>query len=218
MKIIKSFMVIFCIAILSSCTPQKQEEPITKEMEETTMNNENAVIENIMARRSIRKYKAQPVERAIMNQILECGINAPNGRNLQSWEIRVIDDAQLMEEMKEKMAQAHPEMNPDEVKGCFRGAPTMVFIARDTTYDFSEYDCGLLAENMMLSAWSLGVGSICLGSPIRFLKDNELCQSQIEMLDFSENYDLCLCVGFGYADETPDAKPRDKSKFKYIDR
>ena len=70
----------------------------------------------------------------------------------------------------------------------------------------------------MLSAWSLGVGSICLGSPIRFLKDNELCQSQIEMLDFSENFDLCLCVGFGYADETPDAKPRDKSKFKYVDR
>jgi hypothetical protein len=42
-------------------------------------NNSDAVIENIMARRSIRKYKPTPVSRDTMNAILECGINAPNG-------------------------------------------------------------------------------------------------------------------------------------------
>jgi nitroreductase len=93
----------------------------------------------------------------------------------------------------------------------------MVFIARDLNYDFSAYDCGLLAENMVLSAWSMGIGSICLGSPVRFLTDNEECKPVLEKLGFSEGYELCLCVGFGYADEEPQAKPREWSKVKYVD-
>lgn len=180
-------------------------------------NNSDAVIENIMARRSIRKYKQTPVGRDTMNVILECGINAPNGQNRQSWEVRVVDSPALMDEIKEAMAQGHPDMKPEAVKGCFRNAPVMVFIARDPSYDFSAYDCGLLAENMMLSAWSLGVGSICLGSPVRFLTDNDACRPVLEKLGFSAGYELCLCVGFGYADEAPAAKQRNPEKVKFVE-
>lgn len=180
-------------------------------------NNSDAVIENIMARRSIRQYKQTPVGRDTMNIILECGINAPNGQNRQSWEVRVVDSPALMDEIKEAMAQGHPDMEPKAVKGCFRNAPVMVFIARDPSYDFSAYDCGLLAENMMLSAWSLGVGSICLGSPVRFLTDNDACRPVLEKLGFSAGYELCLCVGFGYADEAPAAKQRNPEKVKFVE-
>ena len=180
-------------------------------------NNSDAVIENIMARRSIRQYKQTPVGRDTMNVILECGINAPNGQNRQSWEVRVVDSPALMDEIKEAMAQGHPDMEPKAVKGCFRNAPVMVFIARDPSYDFSAYDCGLLAENMMLSAWSLGVGSICLGSPGRFLTDNDACRPVLEKLGFSAGYELCLCVGFGYADEAPAAKQRNPEKVKFVE-
>lgn len=180
-------------------------------------NNSDAVIENIMARRSIRQYKQTPVGRDTMNVILECGINAPNGQNRQSWEVRVVDSPALMDEIKEAMAQGHPDMEPKAVKGCFRNAPVMVFIARDPSYDFSAYDCGLLAENMMLSAWSLGVGSICLGSPVRFLTDNDVCKPVLEKLGFSAGYELCLCVGFGYADEAPAAKQRNPEKVKFVE-
>lgn len=180
-------------------------------------NNSDAVIENIMARRSIRQYKQTPVGRDTMNVILECGINAPNGQNRQSWEVRVVDSPALMNEIKEAMAQGHPDMEPKAVKGCFRNAPVMVFIARDPSYDFSAYDCGLLAENMMLSAWSLGVGSICLGSPVRFLTDNDACRPVLEKLGFSAGYELCLCVGFGYSDEAPAAKSRNPEKVKFVE-
>ena len=177
----------------------------------------NAVIENIMARRSIRKYKPGTVDRETMEKILLCGINAPNGQNKQSWEVRVVDNPATMDEIKGMMANAYPEDEAKRVTGCFRGAPVMVFIARDLSYDFSAYDCGLMAENMMLSATSLGVGSICLGSPVRFINDNPACAPILEKLGFSKGYQLALCVGFGYADETPDAKPRDRSKIKFLD-
>ena len=93
----------------------------------------------------------------------------------------------------------------------------MVFIAKDSSYDFSAYDCGLMAQNMMLSAWSLGVGSICLGSPVRFLTDNEICKPLVDGLGFSEGYEFCLCVGLGYALETPEAKPRDIGKVQFVE-
>ncbi len=182
-----------------------------------SMNKENCVIENIMQRRSIRKYTAEIPSREVLDKILECGINAPNGQNKQSWEIRVVDNPKTMAQIKKIMVKGNPTIGREMIEGCFRGAPVMVFIARDTNYDFSAYDCGLLAENMMLSAWSLGVGSICLGSPVRFINGNEPCKEVLKMLEFSEGYELSLCVGLGYADETPEAKPRIKEKIKYID-
>lgn len=203
----KLFTLGILCAMIASC--QCKQEPVQTE--------ENQVINTIMTRRSIRKYQPWAVARDTMNIILQCGINAPNGQNKQSWEVRVVDSPELLEAMKEAMAQGHPDMPAEMAKGCFRNAPTMVFIARDLSYDFSAYDCGLLAENMVLSAWSMGIGSICLGSPVRFLTDNEVCRPLIDKLGFSEGYELCLCVGFGYPDETPAAKPRDWGKVKYID-
>ena len=60
---------------------------------------ENAVIENMMTRRSIRQYKDGPVARETMMKIMECGINAPSGQNKQSWEIRVVDNPEVMAEI-----------------------------------------------------------------------------------------------------------------------
>lgn len=50
----------------------------------------------------------------------------------------------------------------------FNNAPTVVFIANDPAYDMSQMDCGLLGENMILSAWSMGIGSCCLGGTCAF--------------------------------------------------
>ena len=182
--------------------------------EETVMKEGNPVIENIMARRSIRKYKAEPVSRATMDTILMCGINAPNGMNRQSWEVRVVDKPEVMAEIKEYMKAANPDVKPEMIEGCFRGAPTMVFVANDPAYDFSAIDCGLLSENSMLSAWSLGVGSVCLGSPVRFLMNSPQAMGR---LGFSEGYRPIICIGLGYPDESPEAKPRDADKVKFID-
>ena len=185
----------------------------------TLQNNEpmnNEVINAIMARRSIRQYHATPVARDTMMQIMTCGINAANGQNKQSWEVRIIDNPATMQHVQNLMAQGNPALPAEMVRGCMRGAPVMAFIARDRNYDFSAYDCGLLAGNMMLAAQSLGVGSICLGSPVRFINDAQTSAEILSILGFSENYELSLCVGFGYANEAPAAKPRDINKVQFI--
>ncbi len=204
MKTLRTAIAAACMILLSACS-----QPATDQSDKG-----NEVIDNIMSRRSIRKYKEGPVSRETMNTILECGINAPNGMNRQSWEVRVVDDPEVMDEIVSLMAAGNPETDPGAIKGCFRGAPTMIFIANDPSYDCSPIDCGLLSENIMLSGWSLGVGSVCLGSPIRFLKNST---EAIARLGFSEGYTPIICIGMGYPDETPDAKPRDFSKVRFVE-
>lgn len=207
MKALRIFMACFCLSAAAACN-QQQEPQIMK------TNVKNEVIQTIMARRSIRKYKAEPVDRQTMQQILECGINAPNGMNKQSWEVRVVDNPEVMAEIKGYMTSANPDMDPAMVEGCFRDAPTMIFVANDSSYDCSPVDCGLLSQNIMLSAWSLGVGSVCLGSPVRFLLNSPEAMAR---LGFSEGYRPIICIGLGYADETPEAKPRDMGKVRFIE-
>ena len=212
MKYLKTFVGGLCMMAAVSCGGGGAAEN-SECANACSASSSKAVIENIMARRSIRKYKPQVVARDTMKIILECGINAPNGQNKQSWEVRVVDKPETMEFIKTAMSEGR-DVN---VGSCFRGAPVMTFIARDPSYDFSAYDCGLLAQNMMLSATSMGVGSICLGSPVRFILDSPNRDKILSMLGFSEGYELSLCVGFGYANETPEAKPRNVDKVRFVD-
>ncbi|MBR6546740.1 MAG: nitroreductase [Bacteroidales bacterium] len=204
MKTLNILLAGLCLAGVISC----KQAPVE------TCDKADAVIENIMARRSIRKYKEGPVARETMQTILECGINAPSGQNRQSWEVRVVDNLETMDEIISLMAAGNPAADPGMIKGCFRGCPTMIFIANDPSYDFSVIDCGLLSQNIMLSGHALGVGSVCLGSPVRFLRN---APEAIAKLGFSEGYTPVICIGMGYPDEAPEAKPRDFGKVKFVD-
>lgn len=200
---------------LSSCGGQAQKAQPAAESETDTTNQ---VIETIMARRSVRKYLPQPVNRDTMQVILDCGINAPNGQNKQSWAIRVVDNPEFINGLTEVYKKANPRVAEDpNFRNMFRNAPTVVFIANDTSYDFSQVDCGLLGENMVLSAWSMGIGSCCLGSPIRFMKTNPEAAEYLKRLNIPEGYDLLYCIAFGYPDESPAAKPRDTSKVMFVE-
>lgn len=184
---------------------------------DTTTVSKNQVIETIMSRRSIRRYKPQAVEREKMQTIVECGINAPNGMNKQSWAIRIVDNPEYINGITEAYKKANPKAAEDpSFKNMFRNAPTVVFIANDPSYDCSQIDCGLLGGNMILTAQSMGIGSCCLGGPARFMKSPEAAE-YLKKLNFSEGYELLYCIAFGYPDETPAAKPRNAEKVQFID-
>lgn len=178
----------------------------------------NPVIETIMTRRSIRQYKPQPVGRDTMQLIMQCGINAPNGMNKQSWEVRVVDNPDFINGLTEIYKQKNPKAaEAPGFKNMFRNAPTVAFIACDPGYDCSQIDCGLLGENMILSAWSMGIGSCCLAGPVRFMLDTPEAAPFLQKLEFTEGYRLLYCIAFGHPDEAPQAKPRKAEKVCFVD-
>jgi len=202
--------------VLCSCTSQgsQQKEVVT---DSVSVSQVDPVIETIMSRRSIRKYKPEAVEREKMQTIVECGINAPNGMNKQSWEVRVVDNPEFINGLTEIFKKENPKVaERPGFQNMFNNAPTVVFIANDPAYDMSQIDCGLLGENMILSAWSMGIGSCCLGGPVRFMKSPAAVE-YMKKLGFSEGYELLYAIAFGYPDEMPAAKPREVSKVKFVD-
>ena len=177
----------------------------------------NAVIEAIMNRRSIRQYKDIPVEREKLQLIAECGVNAPNGMNSQRWELRIVDDAAMINSISESYKAANPEAVAADpgFKNMFRNAPAVIFIAVPEGED--GLNAGLLGENICLAAYSLGLGSVCLGGPAAYLKGSEEGRAFIDRLGFSEGYELLYMIGVGYPDESPEAKPRDLSKIRFVE-
>ena len=172
----------------------------------------------MMSRRSIRAYKEEAVSRETLNEILRCGINAPNGRNLQSYEIRIVDSPELIKAMTEAVVKDMPEVaKRPGFKNIFVNAPGVIFIAYDTRYDFAQVDCGMLGENIILAAWARGIGTCCLGSSARFLLQSPSAKPYLDRLNFSEGFELLYCIGYGYPDETPEAKPRKESMIQFID-
>lgn len=197
---------------LSSCAPQGSTQTA-----ETTPTSGNAVIKTILARRSIRKYTTQPVEREKLELIVRCGINAPSGMNRQPWEVRVVDQAGYIDSLTALYVKANPKAAEDpSFRNMFRNAPAVIFIASPSDGS-GQLDCGLLGENMVLAAQSLGLGTCCLGGPIRFMKDAPEAASYLSRLGFSEDYTLLYAIGVGYPDESPEAKPRDASKVRFVD-
>ena len=177
----------------------------------------NAVIEAIMSRRSIRKYTDQPVEREKLETIVQCGINAPSGMNQQPWQVRVVDDADYINGLTDIYKKANPKAAEEEgFKNMFRNATAVIFIGSPKNGG-GQFDCGLLGENMVLAAQSLGLGTCFLGGPVRFMLDNEECAPYVERLQFPEDYALLYAIAVGYPDESPEAKPRDAAKVKFVE-
>ena len=199
--------------LMAGCNPQRPAEST-----ETVSVQRNEVIETIRSRRSIRQYQDRAVNRDTMQLILDCGILAPNGMNKQSWEVRVVDNPDFISGITEVYKKANPSVEKDpKFRNMFRNAPTVAFIAHDPGYDCSQIDCGLLGENMILSAWSMGIGSCCLAGPVRFMNTHPEAASYLQRLGFSEGYELLYCITFGYPDEAPAAKPRLREKVRFVE-
>ena len=177
----------------------------------------NPVLSNIMARRSVRKYLDKPVEHEKLEVIVRCGINAPSGMNRQPWLIRVVEDQKLITSVTEVYKKANPDQvsRDKDFKNMFRNAPNLICVCTPAKGG-GDLDAGLLGENIMLAAQSMGLGTCCLGGPVRFLKTNPDSKFFLDRLEIPEDYQLNYIIAIGYPDEQPDAKPRDESKVKYI--
>lgn len=184
----------------------------------SVVDKQTTIDEVIMSRRSIRKWQEKPISRDTLDIIMKHGINAPNGKGIQAYEVRVIDKPELLKEMSDAVVKDIPKVGErDGFGNIFVDAPCVVFIAAYNDYDLSQVDCGLLGENIILSAWSMGIGSCCLGSSARMLNTSESAAPYLKKLDFSDDYQLLYCIALGYPDETPDARPRNEEKVHFIE-
>jgi len=133
--------------------------------------------EAIYTRRSIRAYQSKPIDRATIEQLIDAAVQAPTAMNTQPWSFAVIQDAAIMKDLSDR-TKAHllslldkmPAMEryrehlEDPDYNVFYGAPAIVIIcARPGLSPTATIDCALAAENLMLSARDMGLGSCWIG-------------------------------------------------------
>jgi nitroreductase len=138
----------------------------------------------IASRREVRDYVERPIPDEIRARILDAGRLAGSASNRQPWHFFVLEDADL----RERVAQGVYE------PGNIRGAQLVVVIALSGKGPVS-FDAGRAAQNMMLAAWSEGVGSCPNGVVDR--------ARMTELLGLDEGEQPAIILTFGYP-----ARPR----------
>jgi nitroreductase len=158
----------------------------------------------IHRRRSIRKYKAQPVPAEKLQRVLEAGRKAPSWANKQCWRFILIDDEHLRSKLNEIMGG-----NPGDT--VYTDAPYTLVICADPfasgKKDGKEYymfDVGIALENIMLAAAEEGLGTCCIG----WFDE----RSVRNLLGIPEEYRVVALTPIGYPDEEPAARPRKEMK------
>ena len=176
----------------------------------------NDVTRAIDARRSVRRYLDRPVEHDKLAMLAQAGIKAPSGMNSQPWAVRVVESREWIEGLTALYTKANPNMvkRDPNFKNMFRNAPNVICVA--TPQGEPSVDAGMLGENIMLAAQAMGLGTCCLGGPVRFLNTTADCKPYLDRLQLPEGYEICYILAVGYPDESPEAKPRDESKVMFV--
>ena len=177
----------------------------------------NEVTSAIAARRSIRKYTARPVTDEELETILECGTLAPSGMNMQPWFVAAVRDTALLKEisaLQKEAVLAMPNLPPvmlerakDPAFDAVFGAPVVLIVTAEGSR--GSGDACLLAENMVLAAHSLGLGT-CISGSVTMAFQGEKGKALLAKLGIPEGYSPVFGITLGEPAEAPEAKPRDK--------
>jgi len=145
------------------------------------------VIEAIMSRRAVRSYSSRAVDEATVRALLHAAVHAPTARNEQPWIFAVVQDkaklerwsgrakAMLLDQASQdpKTHQYRP-MLADPSFNIFYDAGTLVVIGVRERTTYSDADCWLAAENLMLAARDASLGSCPIGFAVPVLNTREV--------------------------------------------
>lgn len=132
--------------------------------------------EAIHGRRAVRDYTDQPVDKAAVTTLIEAAIQAPSAINQQPWAFVVVQDKALLKRYSDRAkvvcdetmdAESMPEelktMLSDPSFNIFYNSGTLIVVWAKPIGQHPDWDCCLAAENLMLAAHDMGLGTCPIG-------------------------------------------------------
>ncbi len=189
----------------------------------------------ILGRRSIRKYKKEPIAREEIMCLLESARWAPNGENYQPWKFIVIDDPSIIKELgligarasgrrflqeflrgdlekrlaaipEEKRQRVMKKMIEGRVSGFVAEAPLCIAVC-SVGYEGVDnlMDCSAATQNLLLAAEALGIGACWVIGATKDARDQKKVR---ELLKVPRGVHVPFIISLGYPDEAPRPRPR----------
>jgi len=177
------------------------------------------VLECIASRRSIRSYTDEQIPEDTLMELIEMGVKAPTGSALEPWGFVILQDREELEALSAKAKETilknldtyayfkqYKNLLEDPKFNIFNNAPTVLVIYGNTASHWYVYDCSLVAGNIMLAAYSQGIGSCWIGFAEAVLNTKEFKEKH----GVPEGYELVCTLGLGYMKGKPQPPKRKK--------
>jgi nitroreductase len=193
------------------------------------------LLKMMRTRRSIRRYKQKHVPDKLLEKIMEAGRWSPSGDNGQPWRFIVVRDPETkkalgkiategsgrrftaeyftgrMQERFEglkdpnKKDKAFKKLITGEVSSFLANAPVIIVVCAKLDVWDVPLDSAMATQNMLLMAYSLGLGSCVVVAPVSDMRDDI---KVMKLLKIPYGYKVVAPVAIGYPDESPNPRPR----------
>lgn len=151
------------------------------------------VYKTIVKRRSIRRFQQKKIPFKLLEKLVNAARFAPSGGNLQPCEYIIVDQKDLLEKVFSTLKWADYLEEGTPPSGESPTAYIVILLNRKIRRKGGEYDLGMAAENIMLTALEEGVGTCCIGSMEK--------ERLIKILAIPKHCDVELVIALGYPDE-----------------
>jgi nitroreductase len=180
----------------------------------------NSVLEAIKGRRSVRCYEPKPIPRELLETIIDAGNWAPTGANFQPWRFVVVESEEFRQKLTEVALptyEAWLERASEQFRAMrkpiddvvedpvYHSAPVILFVMGT-----SPNDCPMVCQNIMLAAYSLGIGSCWAGFGQMGVDDD--MKAALELADDEQVYGP-IVLGYpqgGFSEAWPNKEPQVK--------
>jgi nitroreductase len=168
--------------------------------------NEMEFINAIKGRRSIRKFQDREIPDSVVEALLDLALYAPSSMNGQPWHFIVVRDDKVkisLVEIKNRYCPSEKSMYQADF---MQNAPVIIVVCvdRKKSYDRGVENAVLASANIMLGAYSMGLGSVYM-SAYR-ANDNRMSEEIRELLKIPPDMDPITIIPLGYPDEVPEIK------------
>ena len=188
-------------------------------------------LECLVTRRSVRKYKPDPIPRQELEEILAAAACAPSAVNLQPWYLVAVCSPEGMAEFRDTMRQvavktrpelearfaSHPQVirETESFLVSLGGAPAVVlaFFLKDNfpDRDGAMQSVSAAIENQMLAAWEKGIGSCWMSAAQRMGFGPE-----IQAKYAPGKGEFVSAIALGYPDQSPKMPPRREGRCIFL--
>lgn len=154
-----------------------------------------SALDAIFTRRSVRSYTGARLDRATVTALLDAAVQAPTAMHLEPWAFAVVQDPVLLTRISDRAKSLWQQTSherdlhvhgtriarsgfvqamADPSFSIFYDAGTLVVICARPMGPFVAADCWLAAENLMLAACAMGLGTCCIGSAVSALNTRDV--------------------------------------------
>jgi len=199
------------------------------------MEVEEQVFEVITSRKSIRKYKPDPIPRDTLERLIEAARWAPSGENAQPWRFVIVEEREKIKAIgkvagmadrrqfsaefaagetekrlkkikdPKKRQKVMEKLTGGHVSSFLENAPLVIIVCGKKDVWDLPYDCSAAIENILIMAVAAGLGTCWVESPVMDVRDEEKIKA---MLEIPKSMKVLTAISVGYPDESPKPRPR----------